>query len=348
MKFSSTRKTEDRWPCPMERDLIRELEEILGPARPPHVLFGIGDDTALLLNPGKGQDLLFTIDSQRENVHFKWQWIDPASVGYRLVVVNVSDIASKGGAPYAGVVAAGLPPDYDVEILKGVYRGIAEASREYGLPLVGGDLSREAGGWNFVMSLIGTSPESHFPVRSGLSEGDAVYLVGRPGRARSGFLSLLSERSDPLLEPAREAFRRPRALLSIGQQLVRRPEVIATIDSSDGLERSLSELAASSNLSIEVTAFPVTEEIVSWSPLLGESPEDLVWVGGEDYDIVLGVKSGGEESFEKWARETLLSKSPEGLFFIGRAKKRGTRELVLPSWAPGRISQGGGFDHTAR
>lgn len=330
----------------MERDLIKELEQILGPEYSSGVLCGIGDDTALLKNPGIGNDLLMTTDSQREGVHFKWSWIDPLSVGFRLVAVNVSDIASKGGVPYAGVVAVGLPPDFDSGILKDVYRGIAEACRSYGFSTVGGDLSRDAGGWNFVMTLVGWVPGSVFPRRSGLSEGDSIYLIGRPGRARSGFLSLSKGVEDPLLEEARNSFRRPRALLSIGQRLARRPEVSATIDTSDGLERSLLELVWASNLSIGIKSLPVGEEVRKWALLLGQSPEGLVWTGGEDYDLVLGVRRGEEGVFERWANADLLAGSEERLFFIGTAKKREFRELLLPKTIKSRVLTGRGFDHT--
>jgi thiamine-monophosphate kinase len=331
----------------MERDLILELGEILGDAGSLYVLCGIGDDAALLRNPGQGNNLLVTTDSQRENVHFKWDWIDPVSLGYRLVVVNVSDIAAKGGIPYAGVVAVGLPENYNTGILKDVYRGIAEACREYGLSMVGGDLSRDRGGWNFVMTLVGMAQEPFFPLRSGLSEGDSIYLLGRPGRARSGFLSLSKNIVDPVLEEARTVFRRPRALLSIGQRLARRPEVRATIDSSDGLERSLLELALASNLSIHVTDIPVNDEIRAWSLLLEERPVNLVWTGGEDYDIVLGVRQGEEKSFEQWAREDLLDRSPERLYYIGKAMSHGRQDLVFSKGLGEGLSLGRGFDHTA-
>ena len=82
----------------MEADLIRELSLILAGIPSKGVLAGIGDDAALL-SPPLGRNLLVTTDSQRENVHFRWEWTDPESLGYRLVTVNVSDIASKGGGP---------------------------------------------------------------------------------------------------------------------------------------------------------------------------------------------------------------------------------------------------------
>ena len=94
-----------------EHDLIAELREIVG--APQDILsgggvrVGIGDDCALLSLP-EGVDLLVTTDSQREGVHFRRDWFDPVAIGRRLVTVNVSDVASKGGSPAWAVVAAGL------------------------------------------------------------------------------------------------------------------------------------------------------------------------------------------------------------------------------------------------
>lgn len=337
-------------PVSMEDDLIRKISGILGPVESPEILRGIGDDTALLRSPGTDKHLLLTTDSQREGVHFRWQWIDPVSVGYRLVVANVSDVGAKGGRPFAAVVAVGFPSGFNEETLMDVYRGVAEASREYGVPVVGGDLSRDAGGWNFVMTLLGVAPSGVFPARSSLAPDDSIYLIGRPGRARCGLLSLSKGGgacSGPALDAPREAFRRPRALLSLGQRLTGRPEVMAVIDSSDGLERSLRELAGASEVTIEVNRVPVWPGILPWAMLLEEYPEDLVWTGGEDYDFILGIRAGKEDSFERWVRQE-ISGSPEHLFRVGKARRRGPLDLVFCLAAGERVPPDGrGFDHTA-
>jgi thiamine-monophosphate kinase len=332
-----------------EHDLIAELREIVG--APQDILsgggvrVGIGDDCALLSLP-EGVDLLVTTDSQREGVHFRRDWFDPVAIGRRLVTVNVSDVASKGGSPAWAVVAAGLPAGMDPEFLKGVYRGISEASRRYGITIVGGDISRDPGGLSLVMTLMGTTPRGTFVGRGGLSPGDAVYLLGRPGRSRAGYLSLAKKIATSPLETAREAFREPRALLGEGKLLVRRPEVCAMTDTSDGLERSLTEMGRASGVAIVVEEIPVSAEIELWASFLGENPGDLVWQGGEDYDLVVGVSEREEKVFVSWAREELLRDSPEGLFRIGHAVSE--KEAVL-NFAKGleRLADGrGGFEHT--
>ena len=329
--------------------MIAELREIVG-TLPDSVSgrglrVGIGDDCALLSLP-EGADLLVTTDSQREGVHFRREWFDPVSIGRRLVTVNVSDVASKGGSPAWAVVAAGLSPGVDPEVLRDVYRGISEASRRYGITIVGGDISRDPGGLSLVMTLMGTAARGIFVGRGGLSPGDAVYLLGRPGRSRAGYLSYERKMADPLFDRAREAFRDPRALLGEGKLLACRPEVCAMTDTSDGLERSLSEIGRASKVTIVVEDLPVSEEVRRWASVLGENPEDLVWQGGEDYDLVVGVTASGEKAFLSWAREELLRDSPEGLFRIGRGESRGEAVLIFGKGLE-RLADGrGGFEYT--
>ena len=331
-----------------EHELIGELSRILGEA--PGVLVspglgvGIGDDCALI-SPPEGEDLVLTTDSQREGVHFRWEWIDPYSVGRRLVAVNVSDVASKGGRPAFAVVAAGIPEGVSPETLKEVYRGIAEESRRYGIAVAGGDISRDPGGVSLVMTLLGWVARGRFVKRGGLTPGDALYLVGRPGRARAGYLSLARSREESLFSEAKDAFRTPRPLLREGMLLAGHPAVRAMTDTSDGLGRSLSELARASKVTMGVEEVPISREVQGWATALGEDPRELVWTGGEDYDLLVGVASGEEEGFCQWAKDGLLKGSLEGVFRIGRVEPPGDAEISFGENI-GKKEWGAGFEHT--
>ncbi len=332
-----------------EHELIAELSRILGSssgggAPVTGLGVGIGDDCALI-SPPPGCDLLVTTDSQREGVHFRWEWIDPFSVGRRLVAVNVSDIVSKGGRPAFSVVAAGLPPGDPLGRLTEVYRGIAEESRHYRVVVAGGDISRNPGGMSLVMTLLGWIPPGTFVGRGGLGPEDCLYLVGRPGRARSGLLSLEKDRDETLFSEARAAFRTPRALLREGPLLASFPGVVSMTDTSDGLGRSLWELARASRVTIKVEEIPVSKEVRKWAEALGENPGELVWTGGEDYDLLVGVSLREEEDFLRWARTDLLERSPEGLFRIGQVGERGDPEIIFGPGTGGK-EWGAGFEHT--
>ena len=331
-----------------EHELIAELSRILGsPSEGLPVSglgVGIGDDCALI-SPPQGRDLLVTTDSQREGVHFRWEWIDPFSVGRRLVAVNVSDIASKGGRPAIAVVAAGLPPGPPLERLAEIYRGIADESRRCGVVVAGGDISKDPGGMSLVMTLLGWILPGTFVGRGGLGPGDRLYLVGRPGRARAGLLSLEKGLDGSLFSEARAAFRTPRALVREGPLLAAFPGIVAMTDTSDGLGRSLWELARASHVMIKVEEIPVSGEVSQWAGALGEDPMELVWTGGEDYDLLVGVASSDEKAFLRWARTELLEGSSEGLFRIGQVEKRGDPEILFGSGMGGK-AWGAGFEHT--
>lgn len=331
-----------------EHELIGELSRILGEQpgeiAPSGLGVGIGDDCALI-SPPPGYDLLATTDSQREGVHFRWEWIDPRSVGRRLVAVNVSDVASKGGRPAFALVAAGIPAGFSPETIKEIYRGLAEESRRYGMAIAGGDVSRDPGGMSLVMTLLGWVSRGAFVGRKGLAPGDLLYLVGRPGRARAGYLSLERKRTEPHFGGAWDAFRTPRALLREGGLLAAHPGVRAMTDTSDGLGRSLAELARASSVTMRVDDIPVTREVRAWAEALGEDPRELVWTGGEDYDLLVGVDSLSEEGFLVWAKDELLRSSPEGVFRIGQVEPRGDAEISFGDGA-GSQDWGGGFEHT--
>ncbi|MGC8528907.1 MAG: thiamine-phosphate kinase [Leptospirillia bacterium] len=331
-----------------EHELIAELSRILGSSSGglpvPGLRMGIGDDCALI-TPSPGSDLLVTTDSQREGVHFRWEWIDPFSVGRRLVAVNVSDIVSKGGRPSFAFVAAGLPPGPFLKHLQEIYRGIAEESRRYGVVVAGGDLSKDLAGISLVMTLLGWILPDTFVGRGGLGPGDCLYLVGRPGRARSGLLSLEKGQEEALFSAARAAFRTPRALFREGPLLASFSGIVAMTDTSDGLGRSLWELARASRVTIKVEEVPVLAEVRQWAEALGEDPREMVWTGGEDYDLLVGVSSSVEEAFLKWARTELLDGSPEGLFRIGQVQKQGDPEILFGPGI-GEKGWGAGFEHT--
>ncbi len=281
----------------MEADWIREFSARLG-TPPARVLRGIGDDAACLLSP-EGRTLLWTTDTQRESVHFRWEWMSPEDVGHRLFIANLSDILAKGGTPYAALVAIGVPSGFPEPGVMSFYDGLAQVSRRFDCPVVGGDISRSAGGFDAVLSLLGTAPEGRFPGREGLSPGDSLYLVGRPGLARAGYLACLGNRlSDPAFSRAVDAFRRPRTFPWMSELASEGDGLSAAMDTSDGLGQAVFEMADKSGVSVWLDPpsgwlghLEVAGEI------LGEDPFRLAWQGGEDYDLLLGVGGGREEAF---------------------------------------------------
>lgn len=334
----------------MESDWIRAFSERLGPL-PEGILRGIGDDVACLASPREG-NLLWTTDSQREGVHFRWDWMTPQEVGSRLLVVNLSDVYVKGGTPVAALVALGVPGNFQEEKLFSFYEGLGKASLLFGCPIVGGDISRSTGGFDAVLSLLARSPEGCFPGRDRLLPGDILYLLGRPGLARAGYGSFLSGQSrlQEMAEPV-AAFCRPRTYPWFAGLVNDESEVVATMDTSDGLGQAIFAMSEQSGVSVRLDP-PENwlDHLQVPASLLGQDPFEMAWEGGEDYDVLLAIRPGiGGDAVSRI--EERVQGTPERLTRLGEVVVRESGSEKPSVTIKGRdrrpiYLERKGFDHT--
>lgn len=212
---------------------------------------GLLDDAAVLEFGGK--KLVLTHDMLVEGVHFLSS-DPPASVAWKLVAVNLSDLAAKGAAPVAALAAFTLVGDTEWDSEFAV--GLGEALDHFGVPLIGGDTvsARER---SLGMTMIGESGGA-VPARSGAHEGDALFVTGRIGDAGLGLGIAKGERTgaDALLA----AYRTPIPQLAAGAALA--PTVSAMMDVSDGLLIDALRLAEASGVAamIDLDAVPLSSE----------------------------------------------------------------------------------------
>src|SRR3954463_8063110 len=184
---------------------------------------GLLDDVAVL---GR---LIVTHDTIAEGVHFLSS--DPAaSVGWKLIAVNLSDLAAKGATPAGALLSLTIVGAGKWEV--GFLSGIEAACESYGLPLIGGDTIALPAGAPRVLGLtaIGHAGKN-VPDRAGGKAGDSLWLVGTLGDGAAGLAQLRKDRraSGPLVD----IYRRPVPQLSAGQALA--PHAHAMMDVSDGL-----------------------------------------------------------------------------------------------------------------
>ena len=239
------------------------------------------DDVALL------DGLVLTHDSIAEEVHFLSS--DPAaSVGWKLVAVNLSDLAGKGATPVAGLLSLCLSGDDEWDM--GFLDGVEAACESYGLPLVGGDTIALPPGAAKVFGLtaIGRAADK-VPLRSGGREGDALWLVGTIGDAALG-LGLLhddAEATGPLVD----VYRRPVPQLAAGQALA--PHAHAMMDVSDGLLLDALRLAEASGLRarIELDALPLSKAFIAERGA-GRAARLFAATGGDDYALLAALPPG--------------------------------------------------------
>ncbi len=255
----------------------RAIERVRRIAASPGAL-GLKDDVALL------DGLVLTHDSIAEDVHFLSS-DPPASVGWKLVAVNLSDLAGKGARPAAALLSLALSGDDDWDLH--FIDGVEAACESYGLPLVGGDtISLPPGAPKvFGLTAIGRAGEK-VPLRSGGRPGDVLWLVGTIGDAAAG-LALL--RSDPSATgPLVDVYRRPVPQLAAGQALA--PHAHAMMDVSDGLLIDCWRLAEASGAAalIELDSVPLSRAYVAERGA-GRQARLFASTGGDDYALLAAL-----------------------------------------------------------
>lgn len=222
---------------------------------------GLIDDAAVL------GDLVLTHDMIVEGVHFLAS-DPPEDVAWKLVAVNLSDLAAKGAAPVGCLLGYTLGPDkWNGRFIAGLRKVLGE----YAMPLLGGDTVRANSPRSFGLTAIGRS--SHAPSRAGAREGDALFVTGVIGRAGLGLKLLQAGRSGPEVE----AYRRPRPRLAEGRALA--PLVHAMMDVSDGLLIDAARMAEASGLAVTIE--------LDRAPVEGDPLEALT--AGDDYELLFAA-----------------------------------------------------------
>jgi thiamine-monophosphate kinase len=260
-----------------ERDFHKILQSI---ATHPAAR-GLCDDAAVLSLASLGnvrQNLVFTHDMMVQGVHFLPD-ADPADVAWKLVAVNLSDLAAMGAWPVGVLLGYPLSADagWDIAFLAGLKTALAH----FGVPLLGGDTVSASGARCIGLTAIGQARAA--PPRSGARAGDSLFITGPVGLAGLGLRLLKGESAADLGIDATVAERaiaqhlRPRPRLSEGQRLA--PLVYAMMDVSDGLLIDAQRMAAASGLALEIDADAV--------PHVGDVMAAMV--AGDDYELVFAA-----------------------------------------------------------
>lgn len=236
------------------------------------VRIGPGDDAAVNAAP-PGTEIVSTVDALVADVHF------PAAagaelIGYRSLMVSVSDLAAMGAQPGFVLVALSLPSG-DAAWLRALARGIGRAARTSGVAIVGGNLAR--GPLSVVVSAHGYVPQGGAILRSGARAGDDLYVTGRLGAAAAalarGGLERCSAEQD-LDELSRRYFL-PTARIGAGVAL--RGFATSAIDLSDGLLQDVGHIARASGVGVELERALV--------PVAAGATLEQALTGGDDYEL---------------------------------------------------------------
>lgn len=247
----------------------------------------IGDDCAYLKDLG----IVVTQDSLVENVHFKRDLITPYQLGYKSVMVNVSDICASGAEPAYLTIALSLPSDIDNDFVKEFYCGAKFACGNT-IKIVGGDIT---GSDKIFISVcaIGKTKNRNISSRKNAQIGQKVIVSGVHGSSFAGLKCLLEGQKK--IEKLIKAHLEPKAQIEFGNMLTAITEPYASMDTSDGLMDALSTIANESGVLLEIDFdnIPHDKEIEQF-----ENWQDLVLFGGEDYQIVATVPQNFNYGYE--------------------------------------------------
>ena len=252
-----------------EFDLIRWIQ---GQAQADErVLVGIGDDAALVRN--HGASTLITTDMIVEGVDFNLAEASPREVGWKAMACNVSDIAAMGGRGSVAVAAAALPRGFAAESAHELVRGLLACADEFGIRLVGGDVSSTPGPLVVSVTLLGDTAGRPPILRSGARPGDALLVTGALGGSLLG----------------RHLRFRPRQ--AEGLILAERYTPHAMIDISDGLARDLHHILDASGVGARVIAadIPVSDDARRAAERSGLPPLEHALGDGEDFELLFAI-----------------------------------------------------------
>lgn len=262
---------------------------------------GVGDDAAVIDN-GPFQTVVST-DMLLEGVHFDLSYVPLKHLGYKSVMVNLSDICAMNAIPQQIVVGLGLSNRFSLEAIEELYQGMLLACKKYNVDLVGGDTTTSRSGLVISITAIGAAKKEDIVYRSGAKEGDLLCVSGDLGGAYMGLQILEREKAvfkeNPNLQPDLEGKDyilerqlKPEArkdIITLFKQLEIVPH--AMIDISDGLASEIIHICEQSNLGVDLY-----EEKIPIDPLTYDTarefnldPTVCALNGGEDYELLFTI-----------------------------------------------------------
>ncbi|TET58607.1 thiamine-phosphate kinase [Candidatus Bathyarchaeota archaeon] len=302
-----------------EREIIEIMWQHL--ERAPNMSVPFGDDVSALDFQDNNlvvmkTDMLVGRTDVPPGMNF-WQ------AARKAVVMNISDLASKGVRPSALLVSLGIRPDLTEEDVKQIAEGLNAGAREYGTYVFGGDTSETL---DLIVSVavFGLARKEKLMLRSGAQPGDVLATTGEFGLSASGLKILKGGLTAPttLRQKLAEAVLMPRARLKEGLILSETGAVTSSIDSSDGLAWSLFEISRSSGVGFVVDNLPIAQETHEFARIHDLNPVELSLYGGEEYELVVTVKP------ELWGDvERAVKQSGGKLIRIGETTK--SRSIFL-------------------
>ena len=271
------------------------------PITAPSTVKGIGDDAAVIEN-GNFQTVVST-DLLVEGIHFDLMYTPLKHLGYKAVVVNLSDIFAMNARPKQVTVSIALSNRFSVEALDELYAGIKAACEHYRVDLVGGDTTSSPRGLFISVTAIGQGEKGKLAYRDRAKVGDLICITGNVGAAYLGLQLLEREKqvylSNPGVQPDLEEqnyligrILKPEARQDMIELFAKNQLVpTAMIDVSDGVSSELFHICKASDVGafIEESGVPIHPDAEMMALKFQMDPITCALNGGEDYELLFTI-----------------------------------------------------------
>lgn len=303
-----------------EFGLIDRLTSDIKPTN-ASTLLGAGDDCAILGYDGTTRQLV-TTDLLLEGIHFDLVYTPLRHLGYKAVMVNLSDVYAMNGTPRQITVSLGIDKRLQVEDIEELYAGMRLACERHKVDLVGGDTSSSVTGLTISITCIGEAPEKDIVRRSGAKPTDLICCSGNLGAAYLGLQLLEREKAiyfqqlkegklspDTPFQPEfsgreylLERFLKPEARRDITEAL-RKAGIVPTsmMDISDGLSSELLHICKASHVGCRLyeERIPLDYQTAAAAEELNLNVSTCALNGGEDYELLFTVPLALHETIEQ-------------------------------------------------
>ncbi|SDZ80638.1 thiamine-phosphate kinase [Psychroflexus halocasei] len=315
-----------------EFGLIDHLTQHFKIKHPDSTLKGIGDDAAVIDHQHK---TLVTTDFLVEGVHFDLSYMPLKHLGYKAVMVNLSDVYAMNAEAKQITVSIACSNRFTVEALEEIYAGITKAADLYNIDVIGGDTTSSVKGLQISITALGEAKEEDIAYRNGAKPNDLLVVTGDIGAAYLGLQILKREKEvfkvNPNSQPDLTEYTylierqlKPEARKDI-PELLKKLEVKPTsmIDISDGLSSEIMHICKSSKVGANLyeDKIPLDPKVISTCEEFNLDSTTVALNGGEDYELLFTISQNDYEKIKANPHLTVIGhmvEEKEGIHLISR------------------------------
>ncbi len=304
----------------------------------------VGDDAAVLKT---NQNTLVSTDLLIEGVHFDLSYMPLKHLGYKAVVVNLSDIYAMNGVATQITVSIAVSNRFSLEALEELYAGIHLACKTYHIDLIGGDTTSSTKGLLISITAIGEAKKEAITYRNGAKENDLLVVSGDLGAAYLGLQVLEREKqvfqANPNSQPDLEQYSylverqlKPEArkdIVNLLKELEVKPT--AMIDISDGLSSEIIHLCKQSNVGCDLyeAKIPLDPQVISACEEFNIDSTMVALSGGEDYELLFTIAQKDFDNIKGNPHLTVIGHMTDkntGIHLVTRANQK--IKLTAQGW----------------